>query len=64
MSPDDLELPVDLAELRALLASTQARLAASEQALETERSAHGVPLPEETWESIVACARSVGAADL
>jgi transposase len=40
VSPDDLELPVDLAELRALLASTQARLAASEQALETERSAH------------------------
>ncbi|WP_206240135.1 IS66 family transposase [Novosphingobium terrae] len=41
MSSGDLELPADLAELRALLATTQARLAASEQALEVERSAHG-----------------------
>lgn len=41
MSSGDLELPADLAELRALLATTQARLAASEQALEIERSALG-----------------------
>ncbi len=40
MSPGDLELPTDPAELRAIFEAMQARLAASEQALEAERAAH------------------------
>lgn len=40
MSPDDLELPTDPAELRAFAETMRARLAASEQALEAERAAH------------------------
>ena len=32
-----------------------------ERASRAERNANGVPLPEETWESIVDCARAVGA---
>ena len=40
VSPDDLELPTDPAELRAFAEAMRARLAASEQALEAEREAH------------------------
>jgi hypothetical protein len=40
VSPDDLELPVDPAELRAFAAAMLARAMASEQALAAERTAH------------------------
>ncbi len=40
MSPEQLDLPSDPDDLRALVAQMQTRLAASEQALEAEREAH------------------------
>lgn len=40
MSPEQLDLPSDPDDLRAFAAQMQARLAASEQALEAEREAH------------------------
>lgn len=40
MSADEINLPVDPAALRALFADMQARISASERALEAERAAH------------------------
>ncbi|WP_404479196.1 hypothetical protein [Novosphingobium sp. BL-52-GroH] len=54
MSPDDLELPVDPAELRAFAEAMRARLAASEQALEAERAAH-----DETREKLETAQNSI-----
>ena len=46
MSPDTIDLPRDPDDLRALMASMQTRLKASEQALDTERAAHCVTRAE------------------
>lgn len=54
MSPDSLELPSDPAELRAFIEAMQARLVASEQALEAERAAH-----DETREQLKAARNSI-----
>lgn len=54
MSPDDLELPSDPAELRAFTEAMRARLAASEQALEAERAAH-----DETREKLETAQNSI-----
>ena len=40
MWPSEIDIPESPGDVRALLATTQARLAASEQALEAERTAH------------------------
>lgn len=54
VSPDDLELPVDPAELRAFAAAILARAMASEQALAAERTAH-----DETREKLEAAQNSI-----
>jgi len=54
VSPDDLELPVDPAELRAFAAAMLARAVASEQALAAERTAH-----DETRERLEAAQNSI-----
>jgi len=52
--PGDLELPTDLAELRAFAEAMRARLAASEQVLEAERAAH-----DETREKLQTTQKSI-----
>ena len=54
VSPDDLELSIDPAELRAFAERMRARLAASEQALEAERAAH-----DETREKLETAQHSI-----